>query len=145
MHKLHELKKQIIEELEARAEKGISSMNELKEIDYLAHAGKNLGKLIEMCEEEEKGGSSFRGMTYRGGRSYEDRPRVGGYIDNAYRRSRDSMGRYSREGEGNAYENGYAEASAEMNNILDSMLRDARSDNERKTIRQMMDELKVRD
>jgi hypothetical protein len=105
----------------------------------MAHAIKNLGKVIEMCEEDESG-SSFRRGSYRG--SYDDRPRVGGYQDNAYRRN--SMRRYSREGEGRSYETGYAEVSNEMRNMLDTMLRDARSDQERKTIREMMEQLDVR-
>ena len=137
MHKLHELKQTIIEHLEKFADEGINTVSDLEEIDTLAHAGKNIGKLIEMCEEDE-GGSSFRR-----GRVYEDRPRAGGYVDGAYRRDR--MGRYAREGRGGtSYEDGYAEASNEMLNMLDTMLRDAKDDRERKTIREMMDNLKVR-
>ena len=132
MHKLKELKQQIIEELEARSEKGISSMNDLKEIDCLAHAGKNLGKLIEMCEEEESG-SSFRMMPYSR-RSYYDRE------GSSYRRRRDSMGRYARDGR--SYDDGYAEASGEMHATLETMLRNAKSEEERRTIERMMDEIK---
>lgn len=145
MHKLHDLKKMILENLEEFADKGVTNATDLKTVDIMAHAAKNLGKVIEMCEEEDSG-SSFRRGSYRGGSyrgSYDDRPRVGGYQDNAYRR-RDSMGRYAREGEGSSYETGYAEASNEMRNMLDTMLRDARSDQERKTIREMMEQLDVR-
>lgn len=137
MHKLHDLKKTLIESLEEFADKGVTNATDLKTVDTMAHAVKNLGKVIEMCDEEESG-SSFRRGSYRG--SYDDRPRVGGYQDNAYRRN--SMGRYSREG--GSYESGYAEASNEMRNMLDTMLRDARSDQERKTIREMMEQLDVR-
>lgn len=137
MHKLHELKQTIIGHLEEYADSGIKSFDDLKEIDTLAHAAKNLSKVIEACEEDE-GGSSFRR-----GRVYEDRPRAGGYVDGAYRRDR--ISRYAREGRGGtSYEDGYAEASNEMLNMLDTMLRDAKDDRERKTIREMMDSLKVR-
>lgn len=143
MHKLHELKKTLLDNLVMCAEKGVNSDTDLKRVDMMAHAAKNLGKVIEMCEEEESS-SSYRGGSYRmGGRVYDDRPRVGGYQDNAYRR-RDSMGRYAREGEGSSYETGYAEASNEMRNMLDTMLREARTDQERKTIREMMEQLDVR-
>lgn len=142
MHKLHDLKKTLLDNLEMCAEKGINSDTDLKRVDMMAHAAKNLGKVIEMCEEEESG-SSFRGSYRMGGRVYatEDRPRVGGYQDNAYRR--DSMGRYARD-DGSSYERGYSEASNEMRNMLDTMLREARTDQERKTVREMMDNLNVR-
>lgn len=141
MHKLHDLKKTLLDNLEMCAEKGINSDTDLKRVDMMAHAAKNLGKVIEMCEEEESG-SSYRGGSYRmGGRVYDDRPRVGGYTDAAYRR-RDSMGRYSREG--GSYERGYAEASSDMNDMLDGLMRQARTEEERQTIREMMEQLKVR-
>ena len=66
---------------------------------------------------------------------------VGGYTDAAYRR-RDSMGRYSREG--GSYERGYAEASSDMNDMLDGLTRQARTEEERQTIREMMEQLKAR-
>lgn len=119
MHKLHELKDMIVEHLEEYADKGIKSVSDLEEIDALAHAGKNIGKLIQMCEEDEDGSSFRRGrMMYR----------------------RDRMGRYAREG----HEDGYAEASRDMLTMLDGMLRESKDDRERKTIREIMDELKVR-
>lgn len=73
MHKLHDLKKTLIESLEEFADKGVTNATDLKTVDTMAHAIKNLGKVIEMCDEEESG-SSFRRGSYRG--SYDDRPRV---------------------------------------------------------------------
>lgn len=139
MHKIKELKETIIEHLEEYADKGINSLNDLKEIDVLAHAGKNLGKIIEMCEEEESGSSfanapgGYRGA-YRG----------------SYRRRRNRMGRYSREEEqgggnsmddGMSRESGYAEAQDDMLEKLDRKYRDARTDEERKVIRNLMTEM----
>lgn len=91
MKKLYEVKEKLIDELESYADKGISGSS-VEAIDKLAHAAKNVGKIIEMCEDE--GGYSERDGMYRGG-SY----RRGGrsYDGGSYRR--DSMGRYSRTGE----------------------------------------------
>lgn len=93
MHKLMELKDKLCEMLEQYESKEVTS-NSLEAIDKLAHAIKNLGKIIEMYEEEEyseRGGSYARG---RSNRSYEG----GNYKDGgSFARNRDSMGRYSRE------------------------------------------------
>lgn len=133
MHKLHDLKQALIEELESRAERGVNNMTEAKEIDVLAHAAKNLGKLIEMCEDEEES-SSYRGGSYRSP----------GY--RVYARRRDSMGRYARAGqdgdEGMAHESGYAEAQDDMLGRLGMKLNEARSEEERRVIRKLMDEMR---
>lgn len=144
MHKLHDLKSALVSHLEEYADRELTA-SDLKTLDTLAHATKNIGKVIEMCEEEG-GGSSFRmGGAYRmSGRVYADeRPRVGGYTDTAYR-SRDARGRYSSREGGSAYGEGYAEASADMRDQLDSMMREARSEKERQTIEEMMSKLGVR-
>jgi len=138
MHKLHDLKKALLEELEMFADKGINSDTDLKRVDTTTHALKNLDKVIETCEEED-GGSSFRrgGGSYRmGGRVYDDGNGSSyEYGDSSYRRRRDSMGRYSRA------ERGYAEAAEDMKSRLEEMLQDARSEEERKTIRKMMESI----
>lgn len=92
MKKLYDLKEKLVEELESYADKGISS-GTIEAIDKLAHAAKNIGKVIEMCDED--GGYSERnGIMYRG-----DSYRRGGRYDDASYRRRDSMGRYSRTGD----------------------------------------------
>ena len=90
MHKLHELKDMLCEELEEYGSKGKLDMGTLDVVDKLAHAIKNIDKIIEYAEEED--GYSGRmvsdglgGMSYR--RSYAGRR---GNV------RRDSMGRYSR-------------------------------------------------
>ena len=76
MHKLYELKDLLCEELEKYGEKRELSAGSLDVIDKLAHAAKNVDKLIR----EDDGYS---------GRYYDGR---------SYARKRDSMGRYSRDG-----------------------------------------------
>lgn len=90
MKELYELKEKLLEELKGYGKKDMSA-GSLDVIDKLAHATKNLGKVIEDCEEEEGYSSRY------GGRSYEGRSNRG--------RSRDSRGRYSNN-EGNSYYEG---------------------------------------
>jgi len=103
MHELHELKERLCDELKKYRNEKLSS-GTLDEIDKLAHAVKNIDKIIMSGEEE---GGSYRSYnsserSYRG--SYAD----GGMSS----RRRDSMGRYSRS------ENDFAEK-------LDELMKDA--------------------
>lgn len=105
MHELYELKEMLCKELEEYGKKGELTTGSLDVVDKLAHTIKNLGKIIEMYEENEysgayEGGNSYnrgsyaRGGNNRGSYAYDD----GSY---AYARGRgrnarrDSMGRYS--------------------------------------------------
>lgn len=114
MHDLYSLKEKIVKELEEYGQKELSS-NSLEKIDKLAHAAKNIAKVIEFCEEDEysnamsrrsyRSGRSYRGgsyandMSYDGGGSYDGsqsfvRP------DGSYRGSYESRSsRYSRAGD----------------------------------------------
>lgn len=114
MKKLYELKEKLCEELEKYGGKELSA-GSLDVIDKLAHATKNLCKVIEAKEEEQysesmsggsyrggssrAGGSSGRGSYANAGGSY------GSYEESSYARGRgrsarrDSMGRYSRDEE----------------------------------------------
>lgn len=124
--KLYELKERLCKELESYAEEKISGST-LKEIDTLAHAIKNICKIIEAKEEEKfyeayarRGGSNAGGSTARGGGSYRGGSYAqagggssrgsyaeagGSYEGGSYARGRgrgarrDSMGRYSRDEE----------------------------------------------
>jgi hypothetical protein len=113
MHDLYRLKENIVKELEDYGKQGLSKSN-LDVIDKLAHAGKNVAKIIECCEGEEYSmgrnysmRDSYRG-SYRDGRSYADESYV--RPDGSYARGRgsgarrDSMGRYSSEGNEAAYD-----------------------------------------
>lgn len=92
MHELYELKEMLCKELKEYGEKGEMTAGTLDVVDKLAHAAKNLDKIIESYEDE--GNSGYYPYAYddgmnRGGRSYRGR---------SYARRRDSMGRYSRDG-----------------------------------------------
>ena len=105
MQELYELKEKLMNELTEYAKKKEMSSGSLDVIDKMAHALKNLNKVIEDCEE---GGYSSEG-SYRGmsNRSYMYSRDGGSYDDgsyNSYARgrgrgaARDAMGRYSSEG-----------------------------------------------
>lgn len=117
MHDLYRLKENIVKELEDYGKQGLSKSN-LDVIDKLAHAGKNVAKIIECCEGEEYSmgrnysmRDSYRGGSYRGS-SYRDSYADEAYVrpDGSYARGRgagakrDSMGRYSSEGNEAAYD-----------------------------------------
>ena len=117
MHDLYRLKENIVKELEDYGKQGLNKSN-LDVIDKLAHAGKNVAKIIECCEGEEYSmgrncsmRDSYRGGSYRGS-SYRDSYADEAYVrpDGSYARGRgagakrDSMGRYSSEGNEAAYD-----------------------------------------
>lgn len=107
MHDIMNLKEMLIDELSEYGRKGELNAKTLETIDTLAHATKNLCKIIEdaeMMDESSMGGSSYErgGNNYYGGGSY-----ARGRGRNA---KRDSMGRYSRDGgnyRGGSYRGSY--------------------------------------
>lgn len=80
MHELYELKDRLCDELKEYGTKELSA-GSLDTVDKLAHAIKNLDKIIESYEDEGYSGEYRDGMSYARGR--------GRYA------KRDSMGRYS--------------------------------------------------
>lgn len=96
MHKLYDLKTMLCEELEEYGSKGKLDVGSLDVVDKLAHAVKNIDKIIEAKEDEGYSGDM---MSYDGGMSYEGRGRLyrGGrsYARGRRNARRDSMGRYS--------------------------------------------------
>ncbi len=137
MHELYELKEMLCKELEEYGRKGDLSAGSLEIVDKLAHALKNLDKIIETKEEESGeyssagGEGSYRGGSYRGGRggsyrggSYDDGMMTGG----SYRRG----GSYARGGRRgmvnnptgrNQYsrEGGYSRAEGDMDEIVEEL------------------------
>lgn len=86
MHELYELKDMLMKELEEYGSKGELSAGTLEIVDKLAHAAKNLCKIID---EYDDGNSGYYPMAYDNGR--------GGSYRRSYRNQRrDDMGRYSR-------------------------------------------------
>ena len=101
MHELYELKEKLCRELKKYDNEEVTA-NSLEVIDKLAHAIKNIDKIIEKYEEEEGGSygynsydGSYRGNSNRGNRGNSYNSYARGRGRNA---KRDSMGRYSSEG-----------------------------------------------
>ena len=133
MHKLHELKETLCKELDEYARRGDITADSLNNIDKLAHAAKNIDKLIESSEREEGG---YSGM-YPYWHSYEDGSSNRGY---SYARGRmnarrDSMGRYSREG-GYAYDDGMEEVISNIRSMTASF-----PDEKRRKVEKLIGEL----
>lgn len=120
MHELYELKEKLCRELKKYNNEEVTT-NSLEVVDKLAHAVKNIDKIIEKYEEEEGGSYGYNsynsynyGNSNRGGRG------------NSYARGRgrnarrDSMGRY-------ASDSGYSR-HGDMVEQLREMMMDAPND-----------------
>ena len=116
MHALYDLKSQLIDELEKIGKKGELNSASLEMVDTLAHACKNICKIIEACEDEEY---SSR-MSRRSYRSYDD----------GMSRRRDPMDRYGVE-RGRAYSSGEAED-------LERMMQNAKDEHTRRALQQAL-------
>lgn len=114
MHELYELKEMLCKELEEIGGKGELTPGSLETVDTLAHALKNIDKIIESKEEEDGEYSGRYDGSYRmsGNRSYA-RGRTGNV-------RRDSRGRYSSE-----YRDGYSRAAGDMADKLRTLAMDA--------------------
>lgn len=134
MHKLEELKEMLCEELEEYGASDKLDMGGLEIVDKLAHAIKNIDKIIE----SESGYSERRG-SYRG--SYDGGSYDGSY-DGSYGRystrrgrgrnaRRDSMGRYSR-------------ANDMMVDELREMMNDAPDEQSRMEIERLINKMEQR-
>ena len=101
MHDLYKLKETLVKELEDYGKRGDLSKNALEDIDKLAHAAKNIAKVIEACEQDEysraNGGSYRSNRSYDGGMSNRMYSRDGYYYDDggmSTRRGRAANGRF---------------------------------------------------
>lgn len=148
MHNLYKLKDMLCAELEEYGQKGELTGGSLEVVDKLAHAIKNLDKIIEAYEEEEEGGSydGGGGGSYDGGGSYRDYSRNsyrGGSYDGggSYRGSYDGGGSY-RGGsydDGGSYRGGYSRARGRGRNARrDSMGRYSRAGDLSEQLRGLM-------
>lgn len=127
MHDLMNLKEMLCEELAEYGKERELSPSSLQMIDILAHACKNVCKIIEAKEEEEY--SMDGGSSRRGGSSYEGGSGRGGSY-------RGGSNRYS--GDGYFYEDGGMSSRRRRNRMGRFTSRDA-SDMARK-LREMMEE-----
>ena len=139
MHALYDLKEMLCKQLEDYGKKGEMSAAVLERVDMLAHAAKNLDKIIEKYEESEYSEASD-GRSYRGG-VYDGR--VGSYRDDGRSMARgrgsnakrDSMGRYSRDG--------YSR-TGELADQLRDMMEEAPDDRTRQDIERLASKLESR-
>lgn len=97
MHELYELKEKLCDELKDYGSKEVTAAN-LEFIDKLAHATKNIDKIIEAYEMDSE--YSSRSYPDGMGNSYARRGGYNGTYRGSYARGRmnarrDSMGRYS--------------------------------------------------
>jgi hypothetical protein len=120
MHELYELRDKLCKELKAYSKKEVSA-SALTMVDTLAHAIKNLDKVIECDESEEQmysGRPAFESGSMRG--SYDDgmggysrRSMSGSYARGRMNARRDSMGRYS----GDGY-SGHGDAVSQLEDLM---------------------------
>lgn len=155
MREVYDLKDKLCKDLAEYGRKDNLSMSDLDVVDKLAHAIKNIGKVIEDYEEEYSDesyrgeayeGDSSRGDSYRrgyyrgGGRSYGD----GGYYGRdsyndgtSYARGRnarrDSRGRYVSEG--------YSRNADDANEKLRRMMEEAPDEKTKEELQRMMTKL----
>ena len=138
MEYMHELKEKLCDELEEIAKKGELGAGDLEIVHKLTDTIKNIDK-IEIMKED--GGYSQAGDWEMEGRGSYNR-------GSSYRRKRDSMGRYSRDGMG--YRDGrmmpnrmYSRADAKdhMMDELEEAMAAATNDREKDIIKRAMDQL----
>lgn len=125
MHGIYDLKQTLCDELEEYGKKKLDAGN-LDVIDKLAHAIKNIDKIIDVYEGGEYSGDyetdrrMMQGRSY-GGRSYDGRGR-------GSRAKRDAMGRYSSD-------------NSMMINELKDLMHDAPDDKTRQEIQNLVHRL----
>lgn len=120
MDELYNLKDMLCEELEKIASKGELTAGSLETVDTLAHALKNLDKIIEAKEDEGYSGRYYDG-SYRGS-----------YARGRTNARRDSMGRYSRN---------YSRAAGDMADRMRSMAAEAPDETTRREMERMAEKM----
>ena len=163
MHDIIALKEMLCDELEEYGRKGEMSAGTLEIVDKLAHAVKNLGKIVEMYEDEEysmdggsmdggsmDGGSYARGGGNRGGgggnrggrssrrsgesnRSYESGSYAGG--GRSYARGRGQNARRDSMGR-------YSRDSEELVEQLEEMMESAPDEETRMELKKLIKKMK---
>ena len=113
---LYDLKEMLCKQLNDYGKKGELTAAVLERVDMLAHAVKNLDKIIDHMEESDYSGNmdgrSYGGRFYRDGGSYDGgRSMARGRGSNA---RRDSMGRYASDGYSRGDDGSMADQLREM-------------------------------
>ena len=138
MRKLENLRDTLCEELEKVAKKESISTEDLDIIDKLAHAIKNIDKI--MYDDSYDGGGYYFGSYGRG--SYDS-------YDSYARRGRDGDGD-GRYNEGRSRDRGYSRdysrdgrSMDHMRDKLERMMSEASNDKERETLRRVMNQMEM--
>lgn len=132
MHELYELKETLCKELEEYGQKNDITASSLEVIDKLAHAVKNIGKIIEMYEEEDEEYSmENRGSYRRGGRMSRDGGGSYAYDMRGGRNNRRGGGRNRR-----SYADG--RSSEMMIEQLEDMMDDAPNERTKQEIQRLV-------
>lgn len=139
MDAIYDLKEMLCKELEEYGNKGELTSGSLEVVDKLAHAIKNLDKIIEAYEEEDGSyAGSYRG-SYRG--PYAQGGNMGGGSNRgSYARGRgrnarrDSRGRYSSEG-------GYSRAAEDMKEQLRELMEQAPNEMTRRELEKLVERM----
>lgn len=121
MHGIYELKEMLCKQLEDYGKKGEMSAAILERVDMLAHAVKNLDKIIE----------NYEGTEYSG--NYTNRNSYDRSMANGQSTRRDSMGRYARDG-------GYSRGGDLVDQLRD-MMGEAHDDRTRQEIQRLVSRL----
>lgn len=112
MRDLYKVKDMLVDELKEFGKKGDLSKPSLDAINKLAHAAKNVCKVIDYCEQDEYDYSNAMSRSYRDVNSY----RSG---DNSYR--------------------GYSRANEDVKGHLRRLMENANDERVREELRRMMD------
>lgn len=145
MHELMELKEKLCEELEKYGEEELTA-GSLEVVDKLAHAIKNLDKIIEAKEMEEYSMDGGMSMAYarggnqggRGGQTNRSYARANGSYargDRGRNARRDSIGRYSSD-------NGYS-GNDEMISELYELMEEAPDEKTRKEFEKFVKKIEM--
>lgn len=131
MHKIHELKEKLLDELGDFSGKSKFSKDDIESIKYMASAVDHLCNVLEKYDEEYSG--RYYPMGSYDDRSYEGRP----YEGRSYERGRgsnakrDSRGRYSS----------YSMALDDMKSELKGLMADAPNEQVRQEFHKFMNKL----
>lgn len=138
MHELYELKEMLCKELEEIGGKGELTAGSLETVDTLAHALKNVNKIIEDKEEDGYSNRYHDGASYAGGRMNATRDSRGRYSGEGHGNySSDGRGGYSRNYYGNYSRNDYSMAAGDMADRMRSLAADAPDETTRREIERM--------
>lgn len=149
MHKLIELKEMLCKQLEEYSSKELTA-GSLDVVDKLAHAIKNICKIIEAYEEEEYSnnyGGSYEGMSREGG-SYARGGNQGGgrgrsNAGRSYARGgrRGGANQYGSYAGGYSREDGYSMTTEDMVEELRNLMQEAPDEKTRQMIHQTIQKM----